>query len=64
MNEVAQAAQAAQTEFPDSFVEYAREKLKTDRNLVEYLIEFGRPISKRRAQMILDAAGVGDKNGK
>lgn len=61
MNEV---AQAAQLEFPAIFVEYAREKLKTDRFLVEYLVQHGRPFSKYRAQLILAAAGEGDILGK
>lgn len=54
----------AQPEFPAILVEYAREKLRKDRDLVEYLSQFGRPFSKGRAQMILAAAGEGDKLGK
>lgn len=61
MNEV---AQAVHPEFPAIFVEYAREKLKTDRVLVEYLRQFGDMMEKSEAQMVLDAAGEGDKLGK
>lgn len=61
MNEV---AQAVHPEFPAIFVEYAREKLKTDRVLVEYLVKFGDMMEKGVAQLILAAAGEGDKHGK
>lgn len=47
----------AQPEFPVILVEYAREKLKTDRVLVDYLAQFGDRFEKGEAQMILDAAG-------
>ncbi len=58
MNEVAQAAQ----EYPAIFVAYAREKMKKDKDLVEYLAQFGHPFLKGGAQMIIAAAGA--KNGK
>jgi len=61
MNEV---AQAAQPEFPAIFVEYAREKMRTDKDLVEYLAQFGHPFLKGGAQMVIAAAREGDKNGK
>ncbi len=51
----------AQTEFPPILVEYAREKLKKDRDLIEYLAKFGPPFLKGGAQLILAAAG--DKVG-
>ena len=59
MNEV-----IAQQEFPAIFVEYAREKLRKDRDLVEYLAKFGPPFLKGGMQMVLMAAGEGDKIGK
>ena len=46
----------AQTEFPPILVEYAREKLKKDRELIEHLAKFGPPFLKGGAQMILAAA--------
>jgi len=55
MNEV---AQAAQPEFPAIFVEYAREKMRTDKDLVEYLAQFGHPFLKGGAQMVIAAAQV------
>ncbi len=61
---MSEAAQTAQPEYPAIFVEYAKEKLKKDRDLVEYLAQFGPPFLKGGAQMILAAAGEGDKNGK
>ena len=51
MNEV------AHPEFPAIFVEYAREKLKKDRNLIEYLAQFGDIMNKSMARTVLDAAG-------
>ncbi len=54
MNEV---VQAAQPEYPAIFVEYAKEKLKKDRVLVEYQAQFGDRMEKGMAQMVLDAAG-------
>lgn len=57
MNEV-------KTDFPPVFVEYAREKLKNDRALVEYLSKFGTSVTKNMAQMVLAAAGEGDKSGE
>lgn len=59
MNEV-----IAQQEFPSVFVECAKEKLKKDRDLVEYLANFGPPFLKGGAQMVLMAAGEGNKIGK
>lgn len=50
-------AKITQPDFPTIFVEYAREKLKTDRDLVEYLAQFGPPFLKGGAQMVLMAAG-------
>jgi len=61
MNEV---AQAVHPEFPAFFVEYAREKLKKYRNTVEYQAQFGDMTEQNMAQMVLDAAGEGDKLGK
>lgn len=61
MNEV---AQTAQPEYPAIFVEYAREKMRKDKDLVEYLAQFGHPFLKGGAQMIIAAAGERDKNGK
>ena len=61
MNEV---AQTAQQEFPAIFVEYAKEKMRKDKDLVEYLAQFGHPFLKGGAQMVIAAAGERDKNGK
>jgi len=61
MNEV---QQTAQQEFPAIFVEYAREKMRKDKDLVEYLAQFGHPFLKEGAQMVIAAAGERDKNGK
>lgn len=57
-------SEAAQPEFPEIFVEYAKQKLLTERELVEHLAKFGPPFLKGGAQMILAAAGEGDKLGK
>lgn len=46
-----------QLDFPPIFVDYAKEKLKKERDLVEYLARFGPPFLKGGAQMILMAAG-------
>lgn len=54
--------EVAQEEFPAILVEYAREMLKKDRFLYEYLSQFGNRMDRSSAQMIIDAAG--DKNGK
>lgn len=45
-----------QPDFPPVFVEYAREKVKTDRVLIEYLARFGDRTEKSEAQLVLDAA--------
>ena len=55
---------AEQPEFPAIFVQYAREKMRKDKDLVEYLAQFGHPFLKGGAQMIIAAAGEMDKNGK
>ena len=55
---------AEQPEFPAIFVQYAREKMKTDKDLVEYLAQFGPPFLKGGAQMVIAAAGEGNKPGK
>lgn len=47
----------AQTEFPPILVEYARKKMETDRDLIEYFAKFGPPFLKGGARMILAAAG-------
>jgi len=59
MNEV-----AAQQEFPAIFVEYAKEKMRKDKDLVEYLAQFGPPFLKGGAQLVIAAAGEGNKLGK
>ena len=61
MNEV---QQTAQQEFPAIFVEYAREKMRKDKDLVEYLAQFGHPFMKGGAQMIIAAAGEGEGEGE
>lgn len=54
----------AQSDFPPVFIEYSRKKMATHRDLVEYLAKFGGPFLKEGAQMVLIAAGEGDKLGK
>lgn len=55
---------AEQPEFPAIFVAYAREKMKKDKDLVEYLAQFGPPFLKGGAQLVIAAAGEGNKLGK
>uniref|UniRef100_A0A6M3LT66 Uncharacterized protein n=1 Tax=viral metagenome TaxID=1070528 RepID=A0A6M3LT66_9ZZZZ len=59
-----EVAQTAKPEFPSIFVEYAREKMRKDKDLVEYLAQFGHPFLKGGAQMIIAAAREGEKIGK
>jgi len=54
--------EVAQEEFPAILVEYAREVLKKDRVLLEYISQFSNRPVKGMAQIILDAAG--ENNGK
>ena len=54
--------QTAQPEFPAIFIDYSKEKLRTQRELVEYLARFGSPFLRAGAQMILAAAGENAKN--
>ncbi len=59
---MSEAVQTAQIEFPPIFVEYAKKKLNTQRELVEHLARFGPPFLRAGAQMILAAAGENAKN--
>ena len=46
-----------QYEFPDFFVEYSKEKLRTKRWVIEYMARFGNRLEKGMARMVLLAAG-------
>ncbi|MDP3013455.1 MAG: hypothetical protein Q8M92_04380 [Candidatus Subteraquimicrobiales bacterium] len=59
---MSEAVQTAQPEFPAIFIDYSKEKLRTQRELVEYLAQFGPPLLRAGAQMILAAAGENAKN--
>lgn len=59
---MSEAVQTAQIEFPPIFVEYAKQKLSTQRELIEYLARFGPPFLKGGALMILAAVGENAKN--
>ena len=51
-------------EFPAVFVEYAREKIRKDREIVEYMAEFG-PSAIIRNWYLMSRAAAGDgDNGK
>ncbi len=44
-------------DFPVAFLEYAKEKLKTQRDTIEYDARFGPPFLRGWARMILAATG-------
>ena len=46
-----------QYEFPDFFVEYSKEMLRTKRWVIEYMARFGNRLEKGMARMVLAAAG-------
>lgn len=50
-------SEAEKTEFPEEFVEYAKQKLATSEEYVRHRAKFGPPMLKEWAQMILAAAG-------
>ncbi|HEY9245211.1 MAG TPA: hypothetical protein VIO11_00040 [Candidatus Methanoperedens sp.] len=54
---MSKAVQTAQSKFPAFFVKYAKEKMRTKREFVEHIAQFGPPFLKGGARMILAAAG-------
>lgn len=56
--------EAAQPQFPEEFVKYAKEKLAEKKEYVRHTAQFGSPFLKETAKMILTAAGEGDEIGK
>lgn len=44
-------------QFPEAWIQYSKEKLRTQRDTIEYLALFGPPFLKGSARMILAAVG-------
>lgn len=52
--------QPTQTEYPEDFVIWAREKMRQDKEFILHRAQFGPPLVKNIAQMILAATGEGE----
>lgn len=53
--------ETAKPDFPEEFVQYAKQKVKDNKEYVSRMARFGSPMLREWAQMILAAAG-GEEN--